>query len=1346
MSAFIAPCPLQGLVVHVGSRRLCPHQPCKRPHTARWKSAVSQTTWSSQSSALDHNNAPDSQAARYIDLRTMKVVFSDQAHLTPVSETFSGFEALRNHFHLFEDPTNFQKLRQILFTADTLPLSEPQKDAVFALLSRRSVVYPDASNEEKQALFLDLVMRCRLWKESVIYCASSRRAAESMFTSLCSQLGSERRQEVLLHLGDGLPHRIDGSNSLEDPIRAVITSPAVLRSEILNNPSNTWFEKSSVIFLDNVNETSLTKLEEILLSLPSRFLVCLFCSHLPRSELELLPLWVETIQNTTSLIHASYSSFLNRIDRPQNLPLLRAFVYNAATHKTPVQLSLNILKGLVQQELDHPNSTATPEYSQSFLHGVSQIGAENPSELLFRSAEEAAYADVAALIVADAKLVESLMRSKIRKRARSRRKERTASSRAASRRRRESAYSESMLLPAMVVVNGYSETMQAAHAIQSAMGDEVSLLWDEDSQEDVAISIDIFEETHGNELTSLDLEVFELARIGIGVVHDRYTPSVRVLVEELFRGGLLPVIFVDSHLGSEELSVFPSSKSVLVDSSIVALCDDESKGLISASTVASLAGRPGKDDVGNLVVLWYDDAVDDEMTGREIASTLLVPSLTATSMESKSSNTANSIDKSAFKQPFGGNPLNFETRRGLQSAITSSYDVVLRSLRRFGLDGCTFIFEYTLGSFKGWLRRAALHATLEKLLVDKRAIDERLEKEDWGSISDYERKAAKVSEVRRILNAMMSKIDSVVQRSILQDLKACPPGRLIRVRRRTKGENKGSAGPELLPEAVNKNPSGPQPIDSNKKDNEKEEEGNMQASQLLHTDTDHLGSNTMGVFVTVIDQERDGKRICNLDSRHLVVCITTDGTWTMAPVQDVDSIATEEEELVANVDLLMVPHPGTFDLDPESEWAKCVPVDDGERVSVQRMSDELISRMTSDHKIKLVQTKIPEFESHKDHMQLVEAAHRESKWYGKDNIVIELRRLRRRGVEIGDEVAVLEKRKGRFEERMSEHHDDCRSLQTALMAVLEDCHALSYVSEVDAEMTPIGALASALPCEYPVFASACLCLVEDMANLNISDLAAFVAVLSCSEVSWASEKIDNGTLNELDDDEPIDLSSVSRKPSNPDELFMENEIDRSETNMDVRLVRELLPSSVGNMVVEVRQALHQLHKRHLKECQATERVWVNEIVPLSLNTQMGQAAKSFVEGQSWTTVCENLGNKGGLVAKELRKVRGILEFIWRDDRYSEFSDGVKDVAKRTYEAMSRWPIVDCHIMHDLVDNGVVERTWNGNTYERWWRSMRDELTETTSTNSGSKNDNQALNSNETVIDSVTTESTDKSER
>lgn len=1336
MSAFVSPTPLHAFVVHVAPKRLCVQQPRKRPHAVRWKSAVSQTTWSSHSSsALDHSNAPDSQAARYIDLRTMKVVSAEQAHITPVSETFTGFEALRNYFPLFDDPSNFQRLRQLLFTSDTLSLSEPQKDVVFALLSRHSVVYPNASFEEKQALFLDLVMRCRLWKESVIYCTSSRRAAQSMFTSLCSQLGSERRHEVLFHFGDGLPHRIDGSTSLEDPIRAIITSPAVLRSETLNNPSNPWLEKSSVIFLDNVNERSLVKSEEILLSLPSRFLVCLFSSHLSRSELELLPLWIETIQNTTSLIPPSYSSFLNRIDRPQNLPLLRAFVYNAATHEFPVQLSLNILKSLVQQEIDHPNSTTAPEYSQSFLHGVSQIGTESPSKLLFRSAEEAAYADAAALIVADAKLVENVMRSKNRKHSRSRRKERTASSRAASRRRRESAFSESMLLPAMVVIKGCSETLQAAHAIQSALGDEVSLLWDEDSQEDVCNCIDAFKDTHGTQLTSLDVEVFELARIGIGVVHERYTPSVRLLVEELFRGGLLPVVFVDSHLGTEELSVFPSSKSILVDSSIVALCDDETKGLISASAIASLAGRPGKDDVGNLIVLWYDDSVDDEMAGREIASTLLVPFLTANPIDTKSSNSTNDIDN--FKQPFGGNPLNFEARRGLQSAITSSYDAVLRSLRRFGLDGCKFIFEYTLGSFKGWLRRAALHATLEKLIIDKRAIDERLDKEDWDSISDYERKSAKVNEVRRILRAMTAKIDSVVQRTILQDLKACRPGRLIRVRCHIKSDNGDSTGPGLLLGAVSSKLS--DTLSGNRKDGEK---GDSQDLQLLPTDAKNTGSSVVGVFVTVIDQERDGKRICNLDSRHLVVCITTDGTWTMTPVQDVDAIAAEEEELVANVDLLMVPHPGTFDLDPESEWAKCVPVDDGERVSVQRVSDELITRITSDHKTKLVPTKIPEFESHKAHMQQVETAYRESEWYGKDDLVVELRRLRRRGVEIGDEIAVLEKRKGRFEEGMSEHHDDCRSLQTALMAVLEDCHALSYVSEVDAELTPIGALASVLPCEYPVFAAACLCLTDDMDSLSASELAAFVAVLACSEVSWAGEKIDNVKLNEDDDDEPIDLSSVSRKSDYVDEPLFEDETDRNETN-DARFVRELLPSSVADMIVEVRQALHQLHKRHLTECQATERVWVNEIVPISLNTQMGHAAKSFVEGESWARVCENLGNKGTLAVEELRKIRGIVEFIWRDEKYSEFPDSVKDLAKRTYDTMSRWPIQDNHIMFDLIENGVVERTWNGNTYERWWRSMRDELNGSPPSTLDSKNVTQISNGSENDIESVIADSVDE---
>lgn len=1300
-----------------GPLNICPpSRTSRRPRIVRWASSGSQTIKLSLSStALDYDNTTNPQISRYIDLRSMKVVLPEQAHISPIPESFSGFKALSQYSHLFDDPTYFQRLREIIFTADTLPLSEAQKDAVFALLSRHSVVFPNATSEDKHTVVLDMAMRCRLWKETVIYCTSSRRSAETMFAFLCAQLGPERRHEVLFHFGDGVSRCIDGPTSSQEPIRVVITSESVLRSELISTSPSSWIESSTLLFMDGINETSLVEFEDVLLSLPSRFLVCLLSSHLARPELEILPLWVESIQSSTSLISTTYtSSLLNRIDRPENTPLLRAFIYNAAIHEHPVQLSLNILKGLVQQEIEHPNVSSAPDYSQAFLRGVTQIGAEDPAKLFFHNGEEAAYADFAALIVADAKLVENEMRPKLRKRSRSKRKERTASSRAAARRRREIAYSESMIFPAIIVIKGHSESLLAAQAIRSAL-DTVNLLWDEDTQSDVISCVDLFSDEHGAQFTPLDMEVLELLRIGIGVTNDRYTPAIRTLVEELFRSGMLPVIIADSHLGSEELCVLPSSKSVLVDFSTLAMCDDTSKGLVLSSTLAGLSGRTGKDDVGNMFVLWYDNEIDDEMVGREIASTLLAPDLISSSMQTATSSSIRPIEpidkgmdsKHSFDARFGS-----EVHQHSQSKLLSSYGAVLRSLRRFGLDGCKFIHEYTFESFKGWLKRAALHATLEKFGVDKRAIDERLQKEDWESIADYQRKAAKVNETRRLHNAMILKLDAVVERYILQELKGCRPGHLLKVRKYV------SYGNENLKISGSTVANADQRF-ADSKDEDLAAPGHNGGLQLFAENPRTLSASA-AVFVTILDQERDGKRMCDMESRFLVVCIMTDGTWTMIPARDVDAIMADAEELIANVDLLMVPHPATFDLDPDSKWAKCVPVDDSERIAVQRVSDELVARITSDVKPKFVQTTVPEFESHKDALKRNEEAYHKSKWHGKDELVTELQKLRRRAIELQDEIMLLEKRRNRLEDDTFEHHNDCRSLQTALMAVLEDCHALSYISEVNAEMTPIGALASVLPCEYPVFVSACLCLTDSLEELSKEELLGFLATIACSETMWVSEDSDEEHVEDFDS-EPLDLSSVSKRDQMTTELsFGEEELSEAGV-IDTTALRKFLPPPIVDIVFEVRNALHQLHKRHLTECQAVERLRVNDIVPHSLNTQMAEATMLFANGASWSKVCEKLGNRSGYGVEELRRVRSIVEFIWKDEKYGEFSDSVKNLARQAYEAMGRWPLDDNHTMVELVENGIVERTWAGGTYERWWRLMRDALNAMSSVSSTSDN-------------------------
>lgn len=1347
-----------------------PHWPAVRCHPIASDATASQDSWTppSSSSALDYDGQPNTNSTRYIDLRTMKVILPEDAHINPAPPSNNSFSPLGS-FHLSAlKPHDVLKLRQLLFTNDTIPLSDSQKDVVYALLSHRSVLYTSVTTEEKHGVFLDIVMRSRVWKKCTVYCTSSRRSAEAVFTMLCAQLGTDRRNEILLDLGDGSPQRGQGSSTKpDDSLRVVITSRTVLRNAIVNLGSESWLENASILFIDSISDTSIKEWEEILLSLPSNILLCLLSSHLTRAHLELLPIWIETIQNTTSIITPlGTSNILSRIERPQNTPLLRTFAYNAAVHQFPVQVSLTILKELLQKEIDQSNKfDFIPDYAQAFLNGITMIPAADPKELLFRSPEEAMYADFSALIVADAERTESSNRSKSKRRNRNKKKERTPSSRAAARRRRETAYSNSMLLPANILVKGHKEAVQCAEGIASALG-SIELLWDEDTKDHVESIVESLMQAHDGELTPLDAVILNLLRVGIGVITDFYTPSVRLTVEELFRSGIIGLLVCDTHLGSEELCVLPSGKSVIIEARSLATCDDTVKGLLAASTAASLSGRPGKDDVGNMVVLWYDESVDDETAGYEIATNLLSPELNDDNEPSTMSvvKPYTAVGK-GFSQPFG-NFESYELRRGLQSAISSSYDTVLRSLLRFGIDGYKSLYEYTLSSFKGWLNRAALHATLEKLEVERTAINERLGSEDWNVIADYERKTAKLNEVTRMLNAMTSRMGKVLERKMLLELKSSPPGRIIRIR--VQGQSRNGKKKILNAAAASTARDGltetASEQTSEKDDEEKDKtdidiDDSQSALKLINGDRSKSDQFTRAAFVTIFDQEEKGSRVINLESQYLVVCVTADGLWTMIPLSHVDALAKlenvkgngddkgkqddddhiESTALISNVDLLMTPHPATFDVEPGKETAKCAPVDEGEQASLHRVSDELIARMTSEPRLEFETMEVPEFEKQRAHAMEVQKLHASSAWHGRDEELKKLRWLRRRAAEMGDEMDALRKQKEHFEELITESNDDRLSVQKSLMAVLEDCHALTFQRDTSIEMTPIGSLATILPCEYPLFASACACLINDIETLNEAEFAAFIAVVVCVDRSWVRDSLskriekafDEEGKGEDEDLEPIEMlrRQQSKTMRKENDMYGNTEInssnnhkktegwdeDRQRVSMEAEALKGVLPTHVSEMVVEIQLALQQLHRRHLSECQAVQRVWVTDVVPKELNHRMAQALHDFVSGESWGKVCRSLDNESGYAIRQLRRVSSVAEIIWRDERFGEFTPKTKSVAEKAFRALNRWPVLDHDTVLDLLDGGVVERTWSGNTYDKWWRSTREQLKDMEST-------------------------------
>lgn len=1236
----------------------------------------------------------------------MQVIPSREAHLYDAPPPCVSYGVFQNDA-LFSDAAHAIKLRRLLFTQDTIPLSENQKDVVQTLLSRRSVLNFTASGEEKDGIILDIVMRNRIWKECIVYCTNSRRAAESVYAKLCAQLGTERRNEILLDLGDGNPERVDASANHKDPIRVVIASPYSLKTKLVNCEEGGWISDTSLVFIDNMNVSDLSDWEEIILAMPSRMLLCFFTQALSRGDKDVLPLWIESIQNyVVSLSPTGAATLLDRIERPHNLPLLRTFAFNAAVHDSPVQVSLTLLKDVFQRELE--DNSYVPCYAECFLQGMTMIPVEKPSELLFRSSEEAEYADVSSLIVADAKRTAANMRTKRKRTKPSKKKERTASSRAAARRRRESAYADSLLLPAIVMIRGQKEAECVASAVHSAIGGESLLMWDEDSKEQLEEIVTNFEASHSEQLSATDRNILTALNFGVGVINSGSTPAIRMFVEEIFRGGIIPVLVADTYLGSKELLALCCAKSVLIESSALSVCDDETKGYIKASTAASLAGRAGKDDVGNMIVLWYDESVDDETAGYEIASSVLHPLFADEGSERETMrhmqfSTSRNIPTYVAMDENN----HIQSGKGDLCVLSSSYDGVLRSVRRFGLDGYARIFDYTLNSYKGWLERAALRATIEKIDVEKKASDERLGQEDWTSIADHERKEAKMNEVKRVLRAMQSRYESVLTQRLIDELREVGTGRIIGIKCSKEAdalpwEQKLLKGHASLDSLAN---GSEQDVEKDKGNPNGETFG---AGKLAKNEVVEKKNVSAAVYVTILDQEVSGNRVHGVVNRHMAVCIFGDGMWTMVPVSDIVAIAYGEYNVLENVDLLMMPHPATFDVDPTSKWAKCSPLDDNERAAVYRVSDELIARMAGENRPNLKMFQIPEFKAQTDRMDTVQRLYRKSPWYGRDDEILELRRLRRRSAELGDELRWLQKSENQLDETLFNKQSSLRSNQLSLMAVLEDCHAVAVMEDDNnMEMTPIGVLGSLLPSDYPVFSAACLFLIDDIETLSPSEFAGFTATVVCSGRVWPSQKHEQSETKDVEsEEEKFDLSFL-RNDDKEEELMTSENGD----GFNIESSDGIVPQSIQKAVNEIQEALHHLHRRHLEEQNKSQSSSVSDIVPTLLNTRVADAVGMFADGSSWAEVVKLLGNEGKYAVEEMRRVKCVLGLICGSEICEEFSDKVKELALRAYEKIDRWPVQDKECIVELVENGVVEKHWSGATYDKWWRGARDLISE-----------------------------------
>lgn len=1253
----------------------------------------------------------------------MQVIPATDAHLSENSTPNLPFPLLTD----IDTNSHLPSLRPLLFTNNTLPLSSSQADVVCALLRGTSVIYHQPNVEDRYLVFVDMVLRNRLWKHRIVYCASSKRAAQAAYAVLCSQLGLDRAQEVCLDLGYQSSHLPAPSGSQ----RVLITIPHVLRIRLLNPPEKEWLFDAKILFIDHLTSKNILEWEELLLAIPSNFLVCLFARYLPTMHRQLLPLWVETIQNPlVSVTSPAGATLLDRIERPHDSPLLRTFAYNAATHQCPVQISLSLLKDMLLEEISQSSAKFIPNYTECFLHGITIIPSHPPGNLLFNNVQQAEYADLCAVLVADAQRLSEKL-AKRRRPKTQRKKERTPSSRAAARRRRETAVSESLVLPAIALVKGKMETIDAADAVISALGDDLKLLWDDDSLYHLQEIVNWYKGTREEHVTETDTQILNALLLGVGVVNHGSTPDLRQLIEELFRSGLVPLLIADTCIGSEELSALPCAKSVFMESGAMAACDDRSKGLLMTQTAAALAGRAGKDDVGNLIVLWYDESVDDETAGYEIASTMLQPLF-----EEEELAVALRVQRKSHAKPArmpkgileADNILAY-LHKNVHSPLSSSYDGVLRAVRRFGLDGYQTIFEHSLSAYRGWLERAALRATLEKVHVEKEAVMERLKDVDWSAIAEHERREAKMDEAARVFKAMNDRYDSVRSSRIVSQLKASSAGRIVGV---ACSKESASALPwaqriiEAEETIYSSSPSGAEMArEDDKLSTTATATGPSSGSRNgEHEELVVQGAKTgkkeilsAVVFVAVMDQNEEGHLFTGLSSRYAIVCILPDGMWTALPLGDVVALADEEEDVISNVDLLLVPHPATYDMDPVSQWAKCRPIDESEKAAVHRVSDELIARVASEERPELVPLMISEFEVQKGQVEQAQNFHRQSPWYGRDEEILELRILRRKEAEMKDEIKWLRKTESQLEEELFGKHNTQRSIQSSLMAVLEDCHGVSVIGDHAMEMTPIGALASILPGEHPLFAAACLSLIDEVENLSPMHLACFVAQVTCTGQKWQGldimDRSGNGRGSEEDDDDDdgvMDLSLI-QKSSDGDE---ENEVVLSQGSRMGKgrygYEEEIIPAAVQNTIDEIQQALLQLHRRHLEENHGSEMGSISDIVPIAMNKRLARVVGMFVQGDGWNKMMQEIGGEGSGVVSELQRVRTVLDVMCAEEGVGEFSEKARKLARMTYDSMERWPVKEENIVGHLMESGVLEKQWSGTTYDKWWRSVRGDLT------------------------------------
>lgn len=1207
----------------------------------------------------------------------------------------------------------------VLFGADTVPLSSSQKCAIRALLSRRSVLY-SSTRPDRDAVVLDLMSRAREWRQTIVYCAPTLRAAEAMYTAMCTLAGGEK--SVCLDVGH--------DSISPDASCLVITVPRVLRRAVVDMESHWWMTASDVVVLDDLLMPGVPEWEEIILGMPSRVLLCLFATELTADDLDELPLWLETVQNSIVPIAPRGSErFAERVDRPIDAPLARAFVFNAARHRHPVQVSLPLVVEELRKDfaatsgpraahrrspsvkagkraaahsavlnVDDIVAAGGGDFESALLRGVQVLSADDVAAMSFENPSHALYADVAALVVADAR--ETAARADAKVGRPGKRVKKSSAARAAAARRRQTREG-ALLLPALVLVQGREASASAAGAALSCLDDaSIGLACDPDVADTLASVLSEFARLHGGQMTDEDKLLVASLGKGIGVIHGGVLPTLRSLAEELFRGGLVQVLCVDSRLGSRELTGLPRARSVLVQSSALAEQSDDAKGLVKGSLLGNLAGRPGLDDVGNVVALWYDEEVDDAEASVELASALFANDFALQEATVSSASPASSRVDSRLDPPrpsplsSTGARLNGRLARRRSGGFLTTYPGVLGTLRRHGYEGYTSLIDYALDSYRGWLVGAGMRATREKVEVEKRAVDDHLTCVDWEELASHDRLEAKLNENVRLYRAMEARKGSVLVERVCEALRSSGSGALIGLRspreRRLppSDDGVGGAGPGS---AALESPDA------------------LRAPFVGGRDASPPPSMVPAVFVSMLDNRSGRTQPSAVKGDRLVVCVTVDGMWTLVSICDVLAVSGDAPP-VPNVDLIPVPHLAAFDLDPVAQWAKCRPISESEVARVNAVCEELLSCLTAsgDALAGLAPLPLVEFDKQLARVTSAQESYDASPWRGREAEATDLRRLRRRALELGDDASRLRSLEAKLDASLQELRSNLDARLRGKLAVLEDCNAVSVPVTGSLEMTPIGVLASVLPGPYPLFAAACLLLVSALNEMSPAQVAAFVLILVVEPMpSRVMPGFGQGSDGNMFDS-IVDADDDVGYPDRTDvgNVYGDEEVVDTREGLSGPHVDDLagvLPDVVLDDMERVRSALLVVQHRHFNTdalMKASPR-----IAPPRIETRGARAAHNFVGGQcSWAEAVEGQGMAEGDLARCFRSCAEALRVISVEGAaLGELSD-VQAAAASAVDALCVWPVSDAADLLLLAKSGVCAdgSRHKFSSYRGWW--------------------------------------------